>query len=89
MRRRRTFFDRKFPAPPPTPDGMVWAKYRGELQLVPIDKLQAACRANMDEYDRAPKETRFQVAETGNQGLKTQLPEPNPVLRSVGIARAR
>lgn len=55
----RARFRRKYPTPPPTPEGMVWATHpqRGTM-LVPMELLSAIAAKRMGNYDLYPREVR-------------------------------
>jgi hypothetical protein len=63
MNRRRWL--RKWPAPPPTPEGMVYAKRWGTLQLVPADEFRRVCAKQFEIVDQLTPEQRKRVHETG------------------------
>jgi len=56
---------RKNPAPSPTPEGFVYAKFFGKLQLVKADELQAACKRSIGMLDDLPEQIRQRAKETG------------------------
>jgi hypothetical protein len=91
LRDRR--LDRKHPAPPPTPEGFVYAKrpYSG-LVLVKADELHEFAKADMDLFDNLPPELRKEYRERA-----TNIPvnpedmeraEQNRELAAFGIGRA-
>lgn len=52
---------RKFPAPPPTPEGMVWRKNGcGETVLVTAEEAQLHSARIMADFDSQPKWLRKQ-----------------------------
>lgn len=94
---RRRFLA-KYPAPPPTPDGYVWAtKVRYGFDgvtvigkrtvLVKAEELQAACKqelGHLDELDPAARKTAY---ETGKVPEK-QVARDNVRLARLGFGRA-
>lgn len=76
--RRR--WNRLHPAPPPTPEGMVYAKYNGRLQLVPAAALQQACRQSIGHLDELDPVSRRVAYETGD------VPEKAKARANVGLA---
>jgi hypothetical protein len=99
MTRRRSraeiIRDRKFPAPPPTPKGHVYAKKTYGLQLVPADKLSKACKQTMDAFDNLSPEIRAKIAngthDVGYEEMATEAKrhEANKGLVAFGFAIAR
>lgn len=63
IRQRR--WDRKHPAPPPTPDGMVYVTRWGRTELVPADEFQRACKNSIGILDELPEQARRAAKETG------------------------
>lgn len=60
MRRRGRKF---YPAPPPTPEGMVYARLNGQLVLVDAARFQRAVIANMEGHDDKPDWVRWRAYE--------------------------
>lgn len=56
----KTFFDRKYPPPDPTPPGYVWRKcgVTGELVLFPQAEVHQHYKSMMDKHDAMPKAER-------------------------------
>lgn len=55
----RARFRRKYPAPPPTPEGMVWASHpQFGTRLVPANFVNAVATKRMGNYDLYPREVR-------------------------------
>jgi hypothetical protein len=90
IRRRR--WERKNPAPPPTPEGYVWATRWGKTTLVKIEEFQKVCQNEIEKVDRLPPEYRRRVHETGIIPDVQQIEQDTrdaPMLAKFGIARAR
>jgi len=62
MRCRKTLLDRKYPAPPPTPPGMVF----GITKFIPAIEFQLGAMASMDNYDELPRWQRDILKEKGH-----------------------
>lgn len=58
---------RKFPAPKPTPSGMVWRTIDGVTQLVPAGEATENSIAVMGKYDLYPREIRDRIKERGRR----------------------
>lgn len=90
IRRRR--WERKNPAPPPTPEGYVWITPIGQkTQLVPEKKLSNYSKEEMDKFDSLPASLRRRVANADGRVPEylDQIPRDEPILKQFGIARAR
>ena len=87
MRRRR--FDRKFPPPPPTPEGKVWARdLYGNTVLVDAQKLSDWCKKQIAHLDELPPKVRQRVYETGDVP-DFETVQVNASVKSFGIALGR
>lgn len=92
VRQRRWL--RKNPAPPPTPEGMVYATRWGRTELVPAKRLQRACKAEYRQFDELPEAVRLRVKETGQMPNDEEIRrihdavKQNTRTRSLGFGRA-
>lgn len=88
--RRR--WQRKFPAPPPTPEGYVWATRvdrwgQKKTELVPAAELQAYCQKQIGHLDELDAAARKAAHETGAVPEKQKAAD-NVFLKGFGIGRA-
>ena len=64
----RARFLRKYPAPPPTPDGMCWRRNAdGETVLIAASVATQEAIRKLGNYDLYPREVRDQIKETGRR----------------------
>lgn len=82
MIRRRSLreirkFNRKFPAPPPTPKGKVYATKNGKTELASARELHLFCKKTLDEFDSLSPADRERVRRTDKM--------PDPVNKTPGF----
>lgn len=89
IRRRR--WERKYPAPPPTPEGYVWATRWGRTELVKTEDLQKFCQKSIGHLDELPEPARLKAKETGevpDLAEAKQKVEQNKRTVALGFGRA-
>lgn len=65
MNRQRLL--KRFPPPPPTPDGMVWRTDNGVTRLIPAEAVTQDSRIKMGNFDKYPPDVREIIRETGRK----------------------